>query len=56
KEVLAAIAEGHTSQHIADALCVSLLTIETHRRNLLTKFGVNNTALLIRQAGQMGLI
>ncbi|MFC6225484.1 response regulator [Hymenobacter artigasi] len=56
KEVLAAIADGHTSQHIADALCISLLTIETHRRNLLTKFGVNNTALLIRQAGQMGLI
>ena len=56
KEVLAAIAEGHTSQHIADTLCVSLLTIETHRRNLLTKFGVNNSALLIRQAGQMGLI
>ena len=56
KEVLAAIADGHTSQHIADTLCVSLLTIETHRRNLLTKFGVNNTALLIRQAGQMGLL
>ena len=56
KEVLAAIADGHTSQHVADALHVSLLTIETHRRNLLTKFGVNNTALLIRQAAQLGLI
>ena len=56
KEVLAAIADGRTSQHVADTLHVSLLTIETHRRNLLTKFGVNNTALLIRQAGQLGLI
>ena len=56
KEVLAAIADGRTSQHIADALCVSVLTIETHRRNLLTKFGVNNTALLIRQAAQLGLL
>ena len=56
KEVLAAIADGRTSQHVADALHVSLLTIETHRRNLLTKFGVNNTALLIRQAAQLGLI
>jgi DNA-binding NarL/FixJ family response regulator len=56
KEVLAAIANGHTSQHIADSLHVSLLTIETHRRNLLTKFGVNNTALLIRQAAQLGLL
>lgn len=56
KEVLAAIADGRTSQHIADALCLSLLTIETHRRNLLTKFEVNNTALLIRLAAQHGLI
>ena len=56
KEVLAAIANGHTSQHIADDLHVSLLTIETHRRNLLTKFSVNNTALLIRQAAQLGLL
>lgn len=48
KEVLAAIADGRTSQHIVDALCLSLLTIGAHRRHLLTKYGVNNTALLIR--------
>lgn len=47
-KVLAAIADGRTSQHIAAALCLSLLTIEAHRRHLLTKFRVNNMALLIR--------
>ena len=35
---------------------MSLLTIEARRCHLLTKFGVNNTALLIRQAAQHGLM
>jgi DNA-binding NarL/FixJ family response regulator len=56
KEVLALIANGLTSQDIADRLFVSALTIETHRRNLLTKFEVNNTASLIRLAAQHGLL
>ena len=55
-KVLVAIADGRTSQHIANVLCLRLLTIEAHRRHLLTKFGVNNTALLIRQAAQHELI
>jgi DNA-binding NarL/FixJ family response regulator len=56
KEVLTLIANGLTSQDIADRLFVSALTIETHRRNLLTKFEVNNTASLIRLAAQHGLL
>jgi DNA-binding NarL/FixJ family response regulator len=56
KEVLALIANGLTSQDIADRLFVSALTIETHRRNILTKFEVNNTASLIRLAAQHGLL
>jgi DNA-binding NarL/FixJ family response regulator len=56
KEVLTLIANGLTSQDIADHLFVSALTIETHRRNLLTKFEVNNTASLIRLAAQHGLL
>lgn len=50
KEVLELIAAGTTSQRIADMLFVSPLTIETHRRNLMQKFGVNNAAALIRAA------
>lgn len=56
REVLRLIAEGLTSQEIGNRLFLSPLTIETHRRNLLTKFEVNNTAALIRLAAQQQLI
>jgi two-component system nitrate/nitrite response regulator NarL len=56
KEILALIASGLTSHDIADRLFVSALTVETHRRNILTKFEVNNTASLIRLAAQHGLL
>jgi DNA-binding NarL/FixJ family response regulator len=56
KEVLALIADGLTSHDIAEKLFLSALTVETHRRNILTKFGVNNTASLIKQAAQYHLI
>ncbi len=56
KEVLGCIAEGLTSQQMADKLFVSYLTIETHRRNLLTKFKVHNTITLVKQATQHGLL
>jgi DNA-binding NarL/FixJ family response regulator len=56
KEVLALLAEGLTSQAIANKLFLSVLTIETHRRNLLTKFEVGNTASLIRQAAHYQLL
>ena len=56
KEVLGGIAEGLTSQQIAEKLFVSYLTIETHRRNLLTKFQVHNTVTLVKQATQYGLV
>ncbi|MDO7876373.1 response regulator transcription factor [Hymenobacter sp. ASUV-10] len=56
KEVLAFIADGLTSQEMADRLFLSPLTIETHRRNLLTKFDANNTATLIKAAARLALI
>jgi two-component system nitrate/nitrite response regulator NarL len=56
KEILVLIASGLTSQAMADQLFLSALTIETHRRNLLTKFGAGNTAALIRLAAQHQLI
>lgn len=49
-EVLALIAAGITTQQIAEKLFVSPLTIETHRRNLMQKFGVNNAPAMIRAA------
>ncbi|RSK48065.1 response regulator [Hymenobacter rigui] len=56
KEILPLIAQGLTSQAIADQLFLSALTVETHRRNILAKFEVNNTAALIRLAGEHGLL
>lgn len=50
KEVLALIAEGLTNPQIAEKLFVSVHTIDSHRKSLLTKFSVNNTAGLIKQA------
>jgi two-component system nitrate/nitrite response regulator NarL len=56
QQILALIAQGLTSQVIADQLFLSPLTIETHRRNLLAKFEAGNTAALIRLATQYGLL
>ena len=56
KEILGHIAEGLTNNQIADKLFISPLTVDTHRKNLLTKLNVNNTASLIRLAVENRLI
>jgi DNA-binding NarL/FixJ family response regulator len=50
KEILALIAEGKTSQIIAQQLFLSPLTVDTHRKNLMQKFDVKNVAELIMAA------
>jgi DNA-binding NarL/FixJ family response regulator len=56
KEVLALIAEGLTNNEIAEKLFISTTTVDTHRKNLLSKFEVKNTATLIRLAAQFQFI
>jgi len=56
KEVLELIVKEHTTQEIADTLFISLKTVESHRRSLLTKLGVRNTAGLVRVALENQLI
>ena len=56
KEILNYIAEGLTNNQIAEKLFISPLTVDSHRKNLLTKRNVNNTASLIRFAMEHGLI
>jgi DNA-binding NarL/FixJ family response regulator len=56
KEVLGLIAGGMTNPEIAAKLFISVTTVDTHRKNLLAKFDVKNTALLIRLAVGMELI
>jgi DNA-binding NarL/FixJ family response regulator len=50
KDVLELIVREYTTQEIADTLFISLKTVESHRRSLLTKLGVRNTAGLVRVA------
>lgn len=56
KEVLQLIAGGFTNPQIAAKLFISLNTVDTHRKNLLAKFDVNNTAGLIMMAVKNNLV
>lgn len=56
KEVLVMIAAGKTSQVIGQELFLSPLTIDTHRKNLIQKFGVKNVAELISIATQQQIL
>ena len=56
KEILKMIAEGLSSQEIADKLFLSLRTIDTHRFNINQKLDVKNTAGLVKEAIRRGLI
>jgi len=56
KEVLLLIADGKTNPQIAAKLFLSLHTVDSHRKNLLTKFAVNNTASLIKLAAKYDLV
>lgn len=55
KEILGLIAAGKTSQVIAQELFLSPLTVDTHRKNLIQKFGVKNVAELIMEANQQNI-
>jgi DNA-binding NarL/FixJ family response regulator len=56
KEILKLIAEGNSSQEVADKLFISLRTVETHRLNINQKLDVKNTAGLVKEAIRRGLI
>ena len=50
REVLQLIAEGKTNKEIAVALSLSVNTVETHRKHLMEKLDLHNTAELVRFA------
>ena len=55
-EVLTLIVQENSNPEIAEKLFISIRTVDTHRRNLLEKLGVKNTAGLVKYALQKGLI
>jgi DNA-binding NarL/FixJ family response regulator len=56
REVLQLIAEGKTNKEISAALAMSVKTVESHRRNLMLKLDIHETASLVRHAIRIGLI
>ncbi|MBT1702474.1 response regulator [Chryseosolibacter indicus] len=55
-EIVKLIADGLTSQQMADKLFISPRTVETHRANLMKKLSVKNAVELIKKAQQLELI
>ena len=50
REVLQLIAEGKTNKEIATLLSVSINTVETHRKHIMEKLDLHNTADIVRFA------
>jgi DNA-binding NarL/FixJ family response regulator len=56
REILQLVAEGKTSQEIAERLSISPKTVDTYRSRLMHKIGVDDVAGLVRFAIQNGVI
>jgi len=56
REILQLIAEGHTTQDIAETLNISVKTVETHRMQLMERLDIHDIAGLVRFAVKVGLI
>ncbi len=49
KEILNMIKDGSSTNEIAAALYISVLTVKTHRKNIMAKMDVRNVAALIKK-------
>lgn len=56
REVLQLVAEGKTSQEIADQLFVSIKTVQTHRMHMMEKLDAHDRTDLVRHAIRLGVI
>ncbi len=56
REVLTLIAEGRSNQDIADALVISIKTVNRHRENIMAKLNLHTRVELVRYAIEKGLI
>lgn len=55
-EIIQQVAAGQTNKQIADSLHLSAHTVMTHRKNIMNKLGINNTAGLVIYAVKENLI
>ncbi len=56
KDVIKLVAEGHSTQEIADMLVISSKTADGHKRNVMDKLGFSNRTDLIKYAIRRGII
>lgn len=56
QEVLVRVALGQTTRRIADALGISVKTVDTHRGALMKRLGLHDVASLVRYAVRVGLL
>lgn len=56
REVLTYIAEGYTNREIAEALVISVKTVDRHRENIMQKLNLHNRVELVKYAIEKGLI
>lgn len=56
KEILLLLDQGLNGPKIAEQLCLSNYTIETHRKNLMQKFSSSTTQMLLNKAREQSLI
>ncbi len=55
REVLRLVAEGLSSKQVADKLCVSPKTVETHRSRIMKKLAIDSFADLVKYAIREGI-
>lgn len=55
RQVLQLLAEGKKTREIAELLCVSVKTAESHRARIMKKLGIKETAGLVRYALRQGV-
>lgn len=56
REVLIAVAQGHSNREIATRLGIGVRTVETHRRAIQQRLGISGVAGLTRYAIQRGYV
>ncbi|MBN2365371.1 MAG: response regulator transcription factor [Calditrichaeota bacterium] len=50
KEILQLLVDGHSKKHLADRLCISLYTVDTHLKNIYAKLHVHSQIDVIAKA------
>ena len=56
KEIIKLIAQGLINKEIADRLFISTHTVNTHRKNIMAKLSINNTAGIVLFAVKEGIV